>query len=440
VNINNTTGNQENPHASILAGGNIVVVWVDGNTNKIVARLLGQDGTAVGTFINCNTSTNAPLNHPRAFPLVSGGFGVVWHAQKGATLSVFFQIFDKDGNKLGQETMVNTNTAINNSSPYAIEHSKTGNLIFTWDVASNQGDVIAQMYYKNDGVCKDIQVSLYGQTSVTIDFSAITYANIYLTALPTIGQLKDYTQKALAINTFVDKTKVFYVTTGQNPDSFTYATNTVDPSCTVTIAACYQTCLTCTQMGNATNNSCLQCATNLYKMSDNPNNCYSSTDIPQNYYLDTSTNTYTKCYASCLTCAARGDINNSNCSTCANNYYNLEDNLRQCYLSTDTVNGYFFNLIILILLNALTHVKHASYLAIQISIYAQHARVIFSRLKTMPRCAILKIHLFLVIIQILQAASSKNAINPVTSALVVEIFLILTVFNVLTIITTLKTT
>jgi hypothetical protein len=345
VNTNNTTGIQTNPHASILTGGNIVVVWVDINANKIVARLLGQDGTSVGTFINCNTSTNVSLDHPRAFSLISGGFGVVWHAQNGSTLSVFFQIFDKDGNKLGQETMVNTDTSINNSSPYGIEHSKTGNLIFTWDVGSNQGDVTAQMFYKNDGMCKDIQISLGGQSSVTIDFSAITYANIYLTTLPTIGQLKDGTQKALVLSTFVDKTKVFYVTTGQNPDSFTYATNTVDPSCKVTITACYQTCLTCTGMGDATNNNCLQCAPNLYKMSDNPNNCYSNADIPQGYYLDTSTKTYTKCYISCLTCANGGDISNNNCSTCAKNYYNLEDKLSQCYLSADTVIEYFFNII-----------------------------------------------------------------------------------------------
>jgi hypothetical protein len=80
-------------------------------------------------------------------------------------------------------------------------------------------------------------------------------------------------------------------------------------------------------------------------MSDNPNNCYSNADIPQGYYLDTSTNTYTKCYASCLTCTSEGDISNNNCSTCAHNYYSLEDKLSQCYLSTDTVIGYFFNFI-----------------------------------------------------------------------------------------------
>jgi hypothetical protein len=242
---------------------------------------------------------------------------------------------------------VNTNNSYAMTVPHVAEINN-GHVVITW-TAANQikiKDTFVQIFYENEGICNDVQIQLVNQQAIQVNFSTNPYEDIILKTFPANGQLKDDTQKSLSINNFIDKTKVFYVTTAQKPDSFTFSTNTAGPSCKVTITVCYQTCLTCTQIGDATNNSCLQCASNLYKMSDNRNNCYSSTDIPHDgYYLDTITNTFLKCYLSCLTCAIGGDSGNNNCLSCAKNYYNLEDKLSQCYLNTDAVVGYFFNII-----------------------------------------------------------------------------------------------
>jgi hypothetical protein len=351
VNTNNQVGNQDNGALTLLTNGNVFVTWNDRNINNcdVFGKIYDQYGNAVTGVLNINTTTNGSQDIPRPFTLAWGEFGVVWQSQGGAGQIVNLQIFDNDGNKIGKEQMVNTDTTYSTGFPHATEFTKNGHILVTWTrINPNSGgdrDVYAQIYYKNDGICRHI-LAFIGNSggitnSVLIDFSSIIYYNIILTTLPNLGQLNDDTQKAISVNTFIDKTKIFYTYSTLSADPFTYATNTVDISCTVTIAPCYQTCFICAQAGNDNNHRCLQCAPNAYSTSDNSNNCYSST--PKGYYLDTSTKIYNKCYESCLTCPEKGDSGNNNCSTCGSNYYNLEDLLSQCYLSTEIITSYFFN-------------------------------------------------------------------------------------------------
>jgi hypothetical protein len=342
VNTNSAAGDQNNQSVCSIANGNVVIVWRDQNDNNIYGTIFDQSGTPVGSnFFNPN-QVPEQINNPKVFPF-AGGFGVTWDAIIGSTRCILLQLFDSNANKVGTETVINTDTSGDMLNPHAIEQSKTGNLIFTWTTPSNQGDVTAQFYYKIDGVCSDIVVRLSGQTSVTADFSAITNDFIVLKTLPTQGQLVDTSQNALVTGTFIDKTNVVYVSTNQQTDTFTYALNTSDTACTVTINVCYQTCTTCTQYGDSTNHYCTQCATNYFMLSDVPNNCYLASEVPQNYYFDSNTSTYIKCYDSCATCTDKGDVTNHNCNNCATNYFNLIDNPNNCYLANDPPEGYYFD-------------------------------------------------------------------------------------------------
>jgi proprotein convertase subtilisin/kexin type 5 len=111
------------------------------------------------------------------------------------------------------------------------------------------------------------------------------------------------------------------------------------------ISKCYEKCLSCSQSGDNIKNNCIKCLNGLYPLELNMSQCYSTTDIPQGYYLDSTSGVFIKCYGSCLTCNARGDSAKQNCLNCLDYYYPLEDDTSQCFPFTEVINGYFFNVI-----------------------------------------------------------------------------------------------
>jgi hypothetical protein len=345
INTNNQAGSQDYPKIAVLTNGNVVVTWNDQglNSGDVIGKIFDQTGQAVSGFISLSALTIGKQNNPRPFSLSWGGFGVVWESQE-TQRNIKLQIFDVNGNKIGSEKMVNTGVSSGMWAAHATELVKTGNSVVTWTDSGSTNYVWVQIYYKNDGICKDIQASLGNATSIKIDFSTVPYDSIVIKTLPTQGQLKDDAGTVLSLNTLVDKTKVTYFSNAQNSDSFTFASNTVDPSCKVDILNCYKSCLTCSQAGDVTNHNCIQCNPGLYKLADNTiNNCYSTSEIPQGYYLDTTYNVIRKCYESCFSCSQKGDSIKNNCLKCLNSFYPLEQDITQCYSTTNVPQGYYLD-------------------------------------------------------------------------------------------------
>ena len=119
----------------------------------------------------------------------------------------------------------------------------------------------------------------------------------------------------------------------------TYTENTID--------YCYcmenTTCKDCTLLA-IENNLCSSCESkNGYypKIEDKDKSmksCYNSQTKPTNYILINSF--YEPCYESCGTCSVIGDAKNHNCDTCKNSYDKL-NNDKNCYKICD--NYYYFN-------------------------------------------------------------------------------------------------
>jgi hypothetical protein len=109
--------------------------------------------------------------------------------------------------------------------------------------------------------------------------------------------------------------------------------------------SCYSSCKTCTCNGTTTNHYCATCADTYYPLSDQRNMCYKTDDTskPANYIFQFTI--FNKCDTSCATCYNISTASGKNCSTCANNYYPLEDVTSNCYLQNDSSRplNYYFN-------------------------------------------------------------------------------------------------
>lgn len=85
--------------------------------------------------------------------------------------------------------------------------------------------------------------------------------------------------------------------------------------------------------------SCSSCRTGYYKKDDIKYSECSKT-VPTGYYLNTSTNYFSKCNTACSTC----ETTSSNCLTCAINHYYKNNSIdKLCYLNSSPPTGYFYN-------------------------------------------------------------------------------------------------
>ena len=92
-------------------------------------------------------------------------------------------------------------------------------------------------------------------------------------------------------------------------------------------------------------NKCITCNTEegYYKKSNDKNNllllieCYNNNTISDDYYLNTTLNSYEPCYNTCMKCSKFGDKNNHNCDKCISSYSFLVDNKnnKNCYKECD---------------------------------------------------------------------------------------------------------
>lgn len=85
---------------------------------------------------------------------------------------------------------------------------------------------------------------------------------------------------------------------------------------------CHERCQTCIDGNSPSSDStqCIICSNGLYKKDSDPypNNCYYPYEIPLNYYKDMSLTTpnFKKCYEKCNTCSQLGDNSNNYCDSC----------------------------------------------------------------------------------------------------------------------------
>jgi hypothetical protein len=108
-------------------------------------------------------------------------------------------------------------------------------------------------------------------------------------------------------------------------------------------ANCYSSCATCTTGGSLTGHNCTSCKASYYQLVDKTTDCYVSTNPPPNYYFDTSNNNFKRCYTSCSVCQETGTQAQHKCLGCTQGYFKLETDSSMCYQTSEIAKGYYLN-------------------------------------------------------------------------------------------------
>ena len=120
-------------------------------------------------------------------------------------------------------------------------------------------------------------------------------------------------------------------------DSYYYLVNN-------TWIKCYDTCKTCNETGNITNNLCESCIDD-YSFIYGETNCINETFAHENgYYLNLTYNQYLTCDIPCSTCFNFSEINDTNCDKCNNNlgYYKAQDKKDTLCLNRNQIEDTYY--------------------------------------------------------------------------------------------------
>lgn len=137
-----TTFNQTAPEIAALPDGGYVIVWgtldpaQDGNNSAIKAQRFDASGNPVGPeFLVNNEALDAQYTADiAAFP--DGSFVICWVtndiAQDGSSSAVKARLFDAEGNPVGSEFLVNSQTINRQDDPH-VTVLDNGNFIVAWN-------------------------------------------------------------------------------------------------------------------------------------------------------------------------------------------------------------------------------------------------------------------------------------------------------------------
>ncbi len=166
-----TNGAQITPVITALTGGRFAIAYtdfsrasLDGFTDfsdsAIRVQVFSGDGTASGSVVQVKSVTSYSQNSPRIAPLADGGFVVTYSDDSTGWNSsgddiwaqaVRAQRFTEDGDKLGDETLVNT-TVLGPQDYPCVALLENGQFIVGWDDGYRDVDVdIKAQLFNADG-------------------------------------------------------------------------------------------------------------------------------------------------------------------------------------------------------------------------------------------------------------------------------------------------
>ena len=152
-----TTGNQGQPQATALTGGGYVVIWesenLDGSGMAAAGQIFNADGSKVGGEFQANTFATNNQEDVSVAGLGNGGFVVVWESsgQDGSGRSVHGQRYDASGNPVGSEFQVNSYTSTDQSDP-VVTGLSDGGFVILWQSSGQDSSgfgVYGQIYDSN---------------------------------------------------------------------------------------------------------------------------------------------------------------------------------------------------------------------------------------------------------------------------------------------------
>jgi hypothetical protein len=172
--VNTDTDNdQERPALAINSEGTFVVVWASkSNDFESIYDIKGRiykNNEPIGDEFLINTTTANSQSKPDVAIDENGNIVVVWESwyQDGSNKGVYGQMLDSQGNKVGGEFQVNSETEFSQAKP-AVKYLENGNFIVVWeswkqDVATPVGyGIYGKIFASYDDVVKDeFQINTY---------------------------------------------------------------------------------------------------------------------------------------------------------------------------------------------------------------------------------------------------------------------------------------
>ncbi|MCO6187036.1 tandem-95 repeat protein, partial [Rhizobium sp. L1K21] len=153
-----TSSEQSEPTITALSNGGFVITWqsydtTDTSSTGIEAQIFDANGDAVGSEFLVNSVTKGSQIHPTITALSDGGFVITWNSVATmdiASSDIKAQMYDADGNTVGSEFLVNSETNENQSVP-SITALSNGGFVITWQSKDGVDDtsgygIKAQIY------------------------------------------------------------------------------------------------------------------------------------------------------------------------------------------------------------------------------------------------------------------------------------------------------
>jgi len=179
IDVNTYTDNkQQYPDIAMDGAGNFVITWecvYEELCNDIFARRYNFQGNPLGDEFLVNNTTYHCQGHPSIAMNNSGNFVITWQgggAQDGSRDGIFAQMYARDSSPVGNEFQVNTYTADYQATP-VIAMTDSGDFIIAWSSQFQDGSgygIYAQLFDRNGNqVGEEFQVNTYSRSSFHIN-------------------------------------------------------------------------------------------------------------------------------------------------------------------------------------------------------------------------------------------------------------------------------
>jgi len=165
-----TQGNQNHPAVARGGDGRFVVVWQsdgqDGDGLGVFGQLYDSVGHPIGNEFQVNTFTAGDQEKPAVAMGGDGRFVVLWKSalQDGYQGGIYAQLYDANGDPLGDEFLVNSEVRSEQTNP-AVVMGDDGRFIAVWQSWDQDGSwdgIFCQRYDANGGPVDDeFQVNTY---------------------------------------------------------------------------------------------------------------------------------------------------------------------------------------------------------------------------------------------------------------------------------------
>ena len=158
-----TQGNQFEADVASLSDGGYVLAWQsdvgDGSGNGIYMQRYDADGNRVGEETQVNTTTQGNQEQVAITGLKDGGYVVSWQSDSENGKDIYLQKFDASGDRVGGEIVVNQNVEANQVMP-SIDTLADGGFVVTWQSDGENGqEVYSRVFDINMNASNEIHIN-----------------------------------------------------------------------------------------------------------------------------------------------------------------------------------------------------------------------------------------------------------------------------------------